>query len=97
MSDTAKRETVLEAWLRMCCETPEFVKNYNRLYGTSLRFELPARAPIERLVDQACGYTPTLGNDVGELQQFFEHCRDLLLMWPGLDDQRNFVQPTEAQ
>jgi hypothetical protein len=58
---------------------------------------LPARTPIERIVDQACGYTPTLGNAEGELQQFFEHCRDLLLMWPGLDDPRNFVQPAEAR
>lgn len=86
----ATQVPVLEAWLRMCIETSEFVENYNRLRGTSLRFTLPVRSPIEQMVDRSCGHTPTLNLDETELQQFFEHCRELLLHWPGLYEARNF-------
>jgi hypothetical protein len=90
--NTQPRPTALETWLRMCCETPEFVAQYNRLRGTSLRFELPQRSPIEAMVDQACGNVPSLTNDEGELQEFFRECRDLLLRWPGLDNPANFAE-----
>lgn len=86
----AERVTALETWLRMCCESTEFVANYNRLNGTKLSFTLPMRKPIEQMVDRATGHVPTLNNDEAELDQFFGHCRDLLLQWPGLDDPKNF-------
>jgi len=88
---TTDPATLLETWLRMCCESPEFVANYNRLRGTNLRFELPQRSPIEAMVDQACGRVPSLDNDEGERQEFFEHCRDMLLRWPGLDNAAFFA------
>lgn len=86
---------VLEAWLRMCTDTPEFVENYNRLRGTKLRFTLLPRSNIEQIVDRACGVEPSFGNDEAEQQQFFDHCRELLQHWPGLYDAKNFRhQPT---
>lgn len=96
MSDKVLTEVpVLEAWLHMCTDTPEFVDNYNRLRGTKLRFTLPQRSNIEQAVDRACGVEPGFGNDEAEQQQFFEHCRDLLLRLPMLSDPK-FFQPQAA-
>jgi hypothetical protein len=81
---------VLEAWLRLCCESDEFVANYNRLRGTNIRFTLPKRSGIELLVDQATGHVPTLENDEAEIAGFMEFCRDTLLRLPMLQDPRNF-------
>jgi hypothetical protein len=86
---------VLEAWLHMCTDTPEFVDNYNRLRGTKLRFTLPPRSGIEQAVDRACGMEPSFGNDEAEQQRFFEDCKEILLHLPMLNDPKNF-QPMEA-
>jgi hypothetical protein len=93
MSSTDQELTevpVLEAWIRMCCETPEFIANYNRLNGTGLRFTLPPRAPLDMMVDQACGRIPGFGNDPEQERKFFADCAELLLHLPELDDPRCF-------
>ena len=96
MSKTSDAELtampVLEAWLRMCCETPELVANYNRLRGTKITFTPPKRDPIAMMVDQACGREPTFDNDPDELQEFFGWCRDTLLRLPMLNDPENFQE-----
>lgn len=37
-----------------CCQTPELIKEFNRLAGRHVLED--KRAPIERMIDQASGY-----------------------------------------
>ena len=39
-----------------CAGVPEFVENFDRLQGTKLA-QINTRAPIERMIDDACGVT----------------------------------------
>ena len=86
---------VLEAWLRMCAETPEFVNNYNRLRGTALTFTFPPRSPIAQMIDRACDAPPSFGNDPEAEHKFFDFCKDTLLRLPMLQDPKYFQPPQE--
>jgi hypothetical protein len=88
--DMSERKTVLETWLEMCCTTPEFVKNYNRLNGTSITFTLKPRSNIEALVDKACEVPQGFGNDPEQEREFFAWCTNTLMRLPMLSDPKYF-------
>ncbi len=69
-------------WVLMCAETPEFVAQYNRLFGASINFSAPRRTPIEAMVDRACGHEPAPVNDEADMHEFVAYCIDLWCRMP---------------
>ena len=65
-------------WVVMCAETPELVRQYNRLRGTSLSFvPIFPRDAISALIDQACNFNAVVRNNPDEIAQFVAHCVEL--------------------
>ena len=60
-----------QAILTYCLDTPEMVKEWNRLTGNNLSVKLDKRSPIERMVDEATGYQKHLdAEQVKYLREF---------------------------
>lgn len=60
--------------------TPEFVDNYNRLYGANLKFNAPKNA-LEAMIDKQCGYNGLDPDEVRKFAAFFYEC-----VWSRLPD-----------
>lgn len=75
---------LLTQWLEMCCTTPEFIANYNRLYGAKVDFTPKVRAPIEAMVDKACGHEfGVVIPDTEDNKTFMCHCCELFVHMNG--------------
>lgn len=57
-----------ESCVNGCLANPQFVSEFDRLFGTSLS-RVPARSPIEIAVDQATGFEP-LSQDLKKFVAF---------------------------
>lgn len=57
----------------MCLDTPEFVTEFNRLYGCNLGQSLK-RQPIEVMIDEAVGRSGENESDIREFINFVFRC-----------------------
>ena len=74
-----------DQYVLMCFETPELVKNFNRLYGANLNFVGRQRSGIEMMIDKACG-SDGFNNKPEDVRAFLDFVCDTFLRLPELQD-----------